>query len=117
MGQLSVTPTDANFNSSPTVYFSQQAQLELVQAEEREMLEAKSLPLRNYLMRHVLPTVTQGLIEVCKSKPDDPVDYLVCMYMLLLALDRSVGYQCSGEYCVFPSIQAEYLFKNNPQID
>ncbi|CAI8007081.1 Adenylate kinase 7 [Geodia barretti] len=65
-----------------------QAQLELVQAEEREMLEAKSLPLRNYLMRHVLPTVTQGLIEVCKAKPDDPVDYL-----------------------------AEYLFKNNPQID
>ena len=81
MGQLSVTPTDANFNSSPTVYFSQQAQLELVQAEEREMLEAKSLPLRNYLMRHVLPTVTQGLIEVCKAKPDDPVDYLVCMYI------------------------------------
>lgn len=55
----------------------QQAQLELVQAEEREMLEAKSLPLRNYLMRHVLPTVTQGLIEVCKAKPEDPVDYLV----------------------------------------
>ena len=41
------------------------------------MLEAKSLPLRNYLMRHVMPTLTQGLIEVCKTKPQDPVDYLV----------------------------------------
>ena len=57
----------------------QQAQLEAVQAEEREMLETKSLPLRNYLMRHVLPTVTQGLIEVSKTKPEDPVDYLVCV--------------------------------------
>ena len=56
---------------------TQQAQLEAVQAEEREMLETKSLPLRNYLMRHVLPTVTQGLIEVSKAKPEDPVDYLV----------------------------------------
>ena len=48
-----------------------------MQAEEKEMLEAKTLPLRNYLMRHVMPTVTQGLIEVCKTKPEDPVDYLV----------------------------------------
>ena len=63
--------------TSLTCLLLQQAQLELVQAEEREMLEAKSLPLRNYLMRHVLPTVTQGLIEVCKAKPEDPVDYLV----------------------------------------
>ena len=53
---------------------SQKKQLELVQAE---MLEAKTLPLRNYLMHHVMPTVTQGLIEVCKTKPEDPVDYLV----------------------------------------
>ena len=44
------------------------------------MLEAKTLPLRNYLMCHVMPTVTQGLIEVCKTKPEDPVDYLVGIY-------------------------------------
>lgn len=45
--------------------------------EEQEMLETQSIPLRNYLMRHVMPTLTQGLIEVCKVKPDDAVDYLV----------------------------------------
>ena len=48
----------------------------------------RSIPLRNYLMQNVIPTLTEGLIEVCKLKPEDPVDYL-----------------------------AEYLFKNNPVED
>ena len=41
------------------------------------MLEAQSIPLRNYLMKHVMPTLTQGLIECCQVRPDDPVDFLV----------------------------------------
>ena len=45
----------------------------------------RAIPLRNYLMQNVIPTLTEGLIEVCKLKPEDPVDYL-----------------------------AEWLFKNNP---
>ena len=48
-----------------------------VQHEEQEMLETHSIPLRNYLMRHVMPTLTEGLLEVCKVRPEDPVDYLV----------------------------------------
>jgi len=56
-----------------------------VQQQENELLEVRSIPLRNYLMANVIPTLTEGLIEVCKLKPEDPVDYL-----------------------------AEYLFKNNP---
>ena len=28
-------------------------------------------------MKHVMPTLAQGLIECCKMRPDDPVDYLV----------------------------------------
>lgn len=59
-----------------------------VKRQEQELLENQSIPLRNYLMKHVMPTLAQGLIECCKMRPDDPVDYL-----------------------------AEYLFKNNPQID
>ena len=51
----------------------------------QELLEVRSIPLRNYLMQNVIPTLTEGLIEVCKLKPEDPVDYL-----------------------------AEWLFKNNP---
>ncbi|KAG2457772.1 KAD7 kinase, partial [Polypterus senegalus] len=50
--------------------------LEEVKRQEHEMLEAQSIPLRNYLMRNVMPTLTQGLIECCKVRPDDPVDFL-----------------------------------------
>jgi len=62
--------------------------LEKVKQEERELLSAQAEPLRNYLMRFVMPTLTQGLVECCKVRPDDAIDYL-----------------------------AEYLFKHNPQID
>ncbi|KAJ8411819.1 hypothetical protein AAFF_G00154570 [Aldrovandia affinis] len=61
--------------------------MEEVQKVEQDFLEAQTAPLRNYLMKTVMPTLTQGLIECCKSKPEDPVDFL-----------------------------AEYLFKNNPQV-
>ncbi|XP_029415827.1 adenylate kinase 7 [Nannospalax galili] len=61
--------------------------LEEVKREERELLEAQSIPLRNYLMTYVMPTLMQGLNECCKVRPDDPVDFL-----------------------------AEYLFKNNPEM-
>ncbi len=27
-------------------------------------------------MKHVIPTVTAGLIELCKVRPEDPIDYL-----------------------------------------
>ncbi|XP_062037524.1 adenylate kinase 7 isoform X1 [Lepus europaeus] len=60
--------------------------LEEVKREERELLEAQTIPLRNYLMTYVMPTLMQGLNECCKVRPDDPVDFL-----------------------------AEYLFKNNPE--
>ena len=59
-----------------------------VKKEEQEVLETQSIPLRNYLMKHVMPTLSQGLVECTKIRPDDPIDFL-----------------------------AEYLFKNNPQID
>ncbi|XP_066883906.1 adenylate kinase 7 isoform X2 [Kogia breviceps] len=65
----------------------QSKRLEEVKREEKELLEAQSIPLRNYLMTHVMPTLMQGLNECCKIRPDDPVDFL-----------------------------AEYLFKNNPEM-
>ncbi|XP_033112222.1 adenylate kinase 7-like [Anneissia japonica] len=62
--------------------------LEEVKRQEQELLETQSIPLRNYLMKHVMPTLTQGLIDCCRVRPDDAIDYL-----------------------------AEYLFRNNPQVD
>ncbi|KAJ3043877.1 Adenylate kinase 7 [Rhizophlyctis rosea] len=61
------------------------ARLEEVRKQEQEVLEAQSVPLRNYLMKYVMPTLTSGLIEVCKVRPEDPIDHL-----------------------------AEFLFKHNP---
>ncbi|TFK15890.1 psychosine receptor [Platysternon megacephalum] len=62
--------------------------LEEVKRQEQELLEAQSIPLRNYLMKNVMPTLMQGLNECCKIRPDDPIDFL-----------------------------AEYLFKNNPEME
>ncbi|KAL4656275.1 adenylate kinase 7 isoform X2 [Arapaima gigas] len=59
-----------------------------VRQQEEELLEARSIPLRNYLMKNVMPTLTQGLIQCCRLKPEDPVDFL-----------------------------AEYLFRNRPETD
>ncbi|KAM5241083.1 adenylate kinase 7 isoform 4-T4 [Hipposideros larvatus] len=50
--------------------------LEEVKREETELLEAQSVPLRNYLMTHVMPTLMQGLNECCKVRPEDPIDFL-----------------------------------------
>ncbi|KFW09825.1 Adenylate kinase 7, partial [Fulmarus glacialis] len=61
---------------------------EEVKRQEQELLEAQSLPLRNYLMKNVMPTLMQGINECCRIRPDDPVDFL-----------------------------AEYLFKNSPDIE
>ncbi|NWR01811.1 KAD7 kinase, partial [Paradoxornis webbianus] len=62
-------------------------QQEEVKKQELELLEAQSFPLRNYLMKNVMPTLMQGINECCKIRPDDPVNFL-----------------------------AEYLFKNSPDI-
>uniref|UniRef100_A0A3B4ZDM0 Adenylate kinase 7 n=1 Tax=Stegastes partitus TaxID=144197 RepID=A0A3B4ZDM0_9TELE len=59
--------------------------LEEARQQEEEQLEALSVPMRNYLMEHVMPTLTEGLTECCRVKPPDPVGFL-----------------------------AEYLLKNNP---
>ncbi|TRZ21235.1 hypothetical protein HGM15179_005865 [Zosterops borbonicus] len=63
-------------------------QQEEVKKQEMELLEAQSFPLRNYLMKNVMPTLMQGINECCRIRPDDPINFL-----------------------------AEYLFKNSPEID
>ncbi|NWW39866.1 KAD7 kinase, partial [Panurus biarmicus] len=62
-------------------------QQEEVKKQEQELLEAQSVPLRNYLMKNVMPTLMQGINECCRIRPDDPVNFL-----------------------------AEYLFKKSPDI-
>jgi len=50
--------------------------LEQIRKEEKDILEVQSEPLRNYLVKYVMPTLTAGLVEVAKVRPEDPIDYL-----------------------------------------
>ena len=52
------------------------ARIEEVRKQEQDVLQTQSLPLRNYLMKHVIPTLTAGLIELAKIRPEDPIDFL-----------------------------------------
>jgi len=64
------------------------SQLEEVRRQERVMLEERARPFRQYIATHVMPTLTSGLIECSKIRPDDPVDFL-----------------------------AEYLYQHNPALE
>lgn len=52
------------------------SRLERIKEQERELLDTRSQPIRQYLMDNVVPILTEGLIDVCKELPEDPVDYL-----------------------------------------
>lgn len=58
--------------------------LETQKAEEQQVLELKSHPLRKYLMKHVMPVLTEGMIECVKARPEDAVDYLVSSVEILM---------------------------------
>ncbi|KAF3850113.1 hypothetical protein F7725_019832 [Dissostichus mawsoni] len=45
--------------------------------KESELHDAHSLPLRNYLMKYVMPSLTAAMTECTRIKPEDPVDFLV----------------------------------------
>ena len=50
--------------------------LEKLRDQERDLLDQRSQPIRQYLMDNVVPHLTEGLIDLCKTIPDDPTDYL-----------------------------------------
>lgn len=46
-------------------------------AEYEKMQRAvREMSLRSYLMQYMVPSMTEGLIEVCKTLPEDPVEHL-----------------------------------------
>uniref|UniRef100_A0A3P8RF78 Nucleoside-diphosphate kinase n=1 Tax=Astatotilapia calliptera TaxID=8154 RepID=A0A3P8RF78_ASTCA len=48
-----------------------------VTRQESEQLEVQALPLRNYLMKYVMPSLTEAMVKCSEIKPEDPVDFLV----------------------------------------
>ncbi|XP_055383211.1 adenylate kinase 7 [Condylostylus longicornis] len=51
-------------------------EFEILKHEEDMAAEAKSLPFRQYLAKFVLPTLTEGILEIVRVRPEDPIDYL-----------------------------------------
>eukprot|EP00919_Chromeraceae_sp_WS-2016_P048247 GHVR01114309.1.p1 GENE.GHVR01114309.1~~GHVR01114309.1.p1 ORF type:complete len:512 (-),score=141.95 GHVR01114309.1:62-1597(-) len=50
--------------------------MKLIVDYESKLVETHSKPLQSYLKTFVVPSLTEGLIEICKVLPEDPVDYL-----------------------------------------
>lgn len=44
---------------------------------ENNILDVRSQPLRQYLADCVIPYLTEGLIEIYKGNPENPLDFLV----------------------------------------
>ena len=53
-----------------------------IKFEQLELAKTQSLPLRHYLMQNVMPTLTQGLVECVRHRPDDAVDFVVSLKIL-----------------------------------
>lgn len=48
------------------------------QEEAKELLKA-SKPLRDFLSKFIMPTLTKGIFECIWRRPEDPIDYLVAL--------------------------------------
>lgn len=66
---------------------AEKARLDAIADHEKEILESRSFPLRAYLMSAVIPTLTEGMLEVVKSAPEDPVDFLA-EYLFKRVVDK-----------------------------
>mmetsp|Transcript_28265 Transcript_28265/g.57871 ORF Transcript_28265/g.57871 Transcript_28265/m.57871 type:complete len:100 (-) Transcript_28265:150-449(-) len=49
--------------------------------EAQEKIDAQALPIRAYLDQTVVPILLQGLSDLVKTRPDDPVEYLAAYLM------------------------------------
>lgn len=50
--------------------------MKAIRETEKDNIENKSQALRSFLIDNVIPVLTDGLIETCKTMPEDPVDFL-----------------------------------------
>lgn len=48
----------------------------VVEDHLQKQADLTEMPLRQYLLQYLVSNLTEGLIEVCKALPEDPVDYL-----------------------------------------
>ena len=47
-----------------------------IKKDKSQLEENQKAPIRKFLLVNIMPTLTKGLLEVCKINPIDPIDYL-----------------------------------------
>lgn len=52
------------------------SRLSVIAESEAQNLDMQALPLRQYLMINVVPTLAEGLIDICRKNPEDPIAHL-----------------------------------------
>ena len=59
---------------------------EIYRDKHKDILDNKSQPIRQYLQDNLVPYLAEGLHDICKDQPDDPVDALA-EYLFKRSLD------------------------------
>ena len=54
----------------------QQKRLVAIRQHMKELEEVKQWNMRQFLMKAIIPVLTEGMIDVYRVGPTDPVDYL-----------------------------------------
>ena len=50
--------------------------IETIKKDKSQLEENQKITTRKFLLVNIMPTLTKGLLEVCKINPIDPIDYL-----------------------------------------
>jgi hypothetical protein len=50
--------------------------IENIKKDKEQLEQSEKIPTRKFLLVNIMPTLTKGLLEVCKINPIDPIDYL-----------------------------------------
>ena len=59
---------------------------EIYRDKHKDILDNKSQPIRQYLQDNLVPYLAEGLHDICKNQPEDPVDAL-SEYLFKRSLD------------------------------
>ena len=60
-----------------TVVVPQRSVMDAETDRARRVGEEEELSARRYLLEHVMPTLTPGLLQLCAERPEHPGDFLV----------------------------------------
>lgn len=102
---LSINQVNEESQNKINEFYERQQKKEIEQAndikkknlvlKEAEVLKSKSKDLQNYLYENVIPILSQGILEICKRCPEDPVDELA---MFLMEKSVNVAFKDPSKY-------------------